>query len=116
MMKERVKTFILVALTCLGFFMATKVWLVLPERTNLFKPIRPKETVSDQVLEMVIPEKVILNFGVKEHTVLNDVRSIWPTYYDLLRQKFSEENIELLQVEKIDKRTYYLLQGEPSLI
>ncbi len=115
-MREQVKTLILVALACLGFFMATRVWLVLPERTSFLKPILPKETVSDQLMEMIVPEKVILNFGVKEHTVLYDVRSIWPTYYDLLRQKFSEDNIELLQMEKIDKRTYYLLQGEPSLI
>lgn len=115
-MREQVRTLILVVLACFGIFFATKVWLVLPERTSLLKPIGTNTDISDQVIEMIVPEKAILNFGVDEHTVIYDVRSIWPNYYDLLRDKFSEDKIELLRMEKIDKRAYYLLQGERSLI
>ena len=114
-MKERIKTILLFSLVFLSLFLTQKLWIQLPNRTiEMFKAEKAFST-SYALSDMISPNKYLLNFGNKNHTLINDDTkyTIWNNSRNVLSEVIGSKSTK---VEEISKEQYLKLQEERSLV
>lgn len=114
-MKERIKTILLFSLAALSLFLTQKLWIQLPQ--NVVKALEGKETnaISYALSDMIAPNKYLLNFGNKKHTILydNSKYNIWVNSKKVLSQVLSSDT---LKTEEITKDKYLKFQEDGSIV
>lgn len=114
-MKERVKTILLFLLVCSSIFMTQKLWMQLPN--EFIKSFSTKETSSVyySLSDMIAPNNYLLNFGNKNHTILNNDsnNSLWENSRAIITNLLDSNNII---ISEINKDQYLNYQEERSLV
>ena len=114
-MKERIKTILLLILVFISISLTQRVWIQLPkEMTNVFE-INKTYSASYDLSDMIAPNKYLLNFGNKNHTLLNDdsKHNIWDISKVILKEVLSSD---IIKTEEISKDQYLKYQDERSLV
>lgn len=114
-MKERSKTILLFSLVCMSVFFTQKLWIQLPN--EMFKVFEPTEVISDSyaLSDMIAPNKYLLNFGQKNHTLEYDDSKygVWNNSRNVLTEILGSDTIT---VQEITKDQYLSHQEERSLV
>lgn len=114
-MKERSKTILLFSLVCMSVFFTQKLWIQLPG--EMFKVFEPTEVISDSyaLSDMIAPNKYLLNFGQKNHTLEYDDSKygVWNNSRSVLTEILGSDTIT---VQEITKDQYLSHQEERSLV
>ena len=114
-MKERSKTILLFSLVCMSVFFTQKLWIQLP--SEMFKVFEPKEVISDSyaLSDMIAPNKYLLNFGEKKHTLEYDDSKygVWDSSRIILTEILSSDTIT---VQEITKDEYLRHREDRSIV
>ncbi|MBU5437999.1 hypothetical protein KQI42_08270 [Tissierella sp. MSJ-40] len=114
-MKERFKTFLLLSLVCISVIFTKKLWIQLPN--EIFGMFKKEEVVSASYLlsDMITPNKYLLNFNEKNHTLLYDDNkySLWTSTRGILVDVLSSKNIKTADLSNEEFLTYH---GKKSII
>lgn len=72
-MKERLKTFLLISLVGISLLFTKRLWIELPnEAFQMFKIQNEVFSTSYLLSDMIVPNKYLLNFNEKNHTLFYD--------------------------------------------
>lgn len=115
-MKERLKTFLLLSLVSISFLFTKKLWIQLP--TELSHLLDKKDQVlsaSYLLSDMIAPNKYLLNFNSKNHTlVYDDSRyGMWINSRKVLSHLLVSKNIK---IEDLSYEEYVKFQDDKSII
>ncbi|MGN9164863.1 hypothetical protein ACTNDY_06195 [Tissierellaceae bacterium HCP3S3_D8] len=114
-MKERFKTFLLLSLVSISIIITQKLWIQMPNQIfGLFD--EPLEVTSPYVLsDMIAPNKYLLNFNSKNHTLVYDDSKygMWLTSRKSLVALLSSKNIT---IDDISNEEYLDYQNKKSVV
>ena len=108
-MKERLKTLLLISLVGISLWFTHKSWIEMPNR--FFNVFESEKAYSSTYLlsDMLAPNKYILNFNEKYHTVINNDYEKGLLFYakDLITQGLSNKLIEISNVDEKEYHNYF---------
>ncbi len=108
-MKERLKTLLLISLVGISLWFTQKSWIEMPNR--FFNVFESEKAYSSTYLlsDMLAPNKYILNFNEKYHTVINNDYEKGLLFYakDLITQGLSNKLIEISNVDEKEYHNYF---------
>lgn len=115
-MKERLKTFLLLSLVSISMLITQKLWLELPK--DFLKNFeRDKEVFSVSYLlsDMITPNKYLLNFNAKNHTMVYDdyKYGFWASSRGYLMDVLESKNIKIVDITKDE---YLIYQNNKSIV
>lgn len=108
-MRERLKTFVLVVLVGVSLIFTKNIWLEMPnEGIQLFNKDEKVYSSSYLLSDMIAPNRYLLNFNDKYHTVFHDDYryGLWTNSKDILYDILRDKNIETLDISKEDMGSY----------
>lgn len=108
-MKERIKTFLLISLVGISIVFTKRLWIELPnEVIDIFSS--KGQTLNDSYLlgDMIAPNKYLLNFNEKNHTLFYDDSkyNLWTNIKGTLAKVLSSKNITTEILGKEEYMTY----------
>ncbi|MBU5424786.1 hypothetical protein KQI41_00070 [Tissierella pigra] len=115
-MMERFKTFILMSLVCISLVFTKRLWIELPnEMINIFNNKKEVYGVSYLLSDMIVPNKYLLNFGYKNHTLFYDdyKHRLWTNSRNVLNNILGSKSIEISELPNDEFSTY---NGKRSLV
>ncbi|WP_352404664.1 YycH family regulatory protein [Sporanaerobacter acetigenes] len=102
MNKEDLKTLFLILLVCISIFLTKKLWIKIP--SEMIPVFKIKEGIGSSYLfsDMLIPDKILLNFSDKNHTLLysDEKYGLWPGGKMILKKALSEKNYKVSHMKK----------------
>ena len=108
-MKERLKTLLLKSLVGISLWFTQKSWIEMPNR--FFNVFESEKAYSSTYLlsDMLAPNKYILNFNEKYHTVINNdyEKGLLAYAKDLITKGFSNKLIEISSVDEKEYHNYF---------
>lgn len=108
-MKERLKTLLLISLVGISLWFTQKSWIEMPNR--FFNVFESEKAYSSTYLlsDMLAPNKYILNFNEKYHTVINNdyEKGLLAYAKDLITKGFSNKLIEISSVDEKEYHNYF---------
>ena len=108
-MKERLKTLLLISLVGISLWFTQKSWIEMPNR--FFDVFESEKAYSSTYLlsDMLAPNKYILNFNEKYHTVINNdyEKGLLAYAKDLITKGFSNKLIEISSVDEKEYHNYF---------
>lgn len=114
-MKERFKTFLLLSLVSMSIIITQKLWMQVPNQMfNLLD--EELEASSSYVLsDMISPNKYLLNFNSKNHTLVYDDSKygMWLTSRGSLADILSTKNVT---IDTLSNGEYLNYQNEKSVV
>ncbi|WFA08295.1 hypothetical protein [Tissierella sp. Yu-01] len=114
-MKERIKTILLFSLVGMSLFLTQKLWIQLPGRVVESLDTSDAYSTSYALSDMIAPNKYILNFGNKNHTLFygDSKYHLWEDSKSILTQVLGSESVT---TEEITKEQYLNFKEERSLV
>lgn len=106
-LKERLKTFLLLSLVVLSLFLIRQFWIQSPYEAIVFED--EEEKYTDYLFaDMIKPNKYLLNFNEKSHTIFyNDKdNNLWTGTYSSLATILSSDDIEAYDISNEEFLTY----------
>ncbi|NMB27028.1 MAG: hypothetical protein GX987_03105 [Tissierellia bacterium] len=108
MIKERLKTFLLLSLVCISIFLTRRLWLDMPY--DILPFFEKEEAISSSYLfgDMIKPHKYLLNFDKKSHTIFynDDNNNLWTSTRSTLVEVLSSDNFETHILSNEEFSTY----------
>lgn len=108
-MKERLKTVVLVSLVIITLLFTKDLWLEMPERrTSILNKEERVYSSSYLLSDMIAPNRYLLNFNEKYHTVFHDdyKYDLWIRTKDILFEIFNTKNIETVDISEENIEEY----------
>ncbi|WP_353094668.1 hypothetical protein [Tissierella praeacuta] len=108
-MKERIKTFLLISLVCISLLFTKRLWIELPnEMFNIFNKDDEIYNSSYLLSDMILPNKYLLNFGEKNHTILYDDSKygLWTNSRVILNGILGSKDIKIADLPDDEFLTY----------
>ncbi|NLV77395.1 MAG: hypothetical protein GX023_10545 [Tissierellia bacterium] len=108
MIKERLKTFLLLSLVCISIYLTRQIWLQMPyEILPLIKKEKALDT-SYLLGDMLEPYKYLLNFDTKFHTVLYNEgeENLWTSIQPILVDALSSNSFKVERLTNDEFLTY----------
>lgn len=115
-MKERLKTFLLVSLVGLSLILTKRLWIELPnDMFGIFSRQDGAYSTSYLLSDMIMPNKYLLNFNEKNHTIFYDdsKHKIWTNTRRALVNILGSKDIEITNLPNDEFLTY---NGNRSLV
>lgn len=115
-MKEKFKTFLLISLVSISLLLTRKLWMELPyELLNLFENRDKVYSTSYLLSDMIMPNKYLLNFSDKYHTLFYDdsKHGLWTNTQKILATTLGSEDIQIIDISGDEFSTY---NWEPSIV
>ena len=113
--KERLKTFLLLSLVCISIFLTRRLWLEMPYEILPF--FQKEEAISASYLfgDMIKPHKYLLNFDKKSHTMFynDDNNNLWTSTRSTLVEVLASNNIKTDTLSNEEFSTY---NGRRSIV
>ncbi len=109
-MKERFKTFLLISLVSISVILAKNIWLQPSEQLFKFASNLSHDEYNSYVLsDMIVPNKYLLNFGEKNHTIMYDDSKygMWLKSRDNLIDILSSKDIEIREISNEEYLSYH---------
>ena len=102
MIKEKLKTLLLLSMVCISIFFTRHLWFKMPyELTSFFM----KEEVAEAnylLGDMIKPHRYLLNFSDKAHTIYyNDSNNLWTSTRPILKDTLSSNGKLALYLMRI---------------
>jgi len=113
-MTERLKSIFLVFLICLSLFLSYEIWFSGERELNL--KTSQVVNLSDLPVKLLVPEKVVINFGNRSHTVIEKDETVRSVLYEFQRV-LNEYQAQKLKrsIEIADQRKWETMDGVPSI-
>ncbi len=108
-MKERLKTFLLIILVAISLIFTRNLWLEVPNNgSQIFNKEERVYSSSYLLSDMIAPNRYLLNFDDKFHTVFHDdyKYGLWTNTKGLLYEILGGKNIEIVDLTKDDMENY----------
>ena len=108
-MKEKFKSFLLISLVGLSLFFTKNLWLEMPiSRTQLFNKGEKLSRSSYLLSDMIAPNRYLLNFNDKYHTVFHDDYryDLWTKAKGVLFEVLRNKDVEIFKLAKEDIESY----------
>ena len=106
--KERLKTFLLLSLVCISIFLTRRLWLDMPY--DILPFFQKEEAISSSYLfgDMIKPHKYLLNFDKKNHTIFynDDNNNLWTSARSTLVEVLSSDSIQTDTLSNEEFSTY----------
>lgn len=114
-MKEKLKTLLLILLVSISVLITQEIWIQFPDQVLGKDESPPSETSSSNLAELISPNKYLLNFNERNHTLLYDDAKygIWDNSQKYLNELFSRKNVE---IEELSKEEYIGYEENRSVI
>ncbi|NLV88315.1 MAG: hypothetical protein GX021_02965 [Tissierellia bacterium] len=115
-MKERLKTLLLISLVSISLILTKRLWIELPnEMFNLFNNKDKAYSASYLLSDMIIPNKYLLNFNEKYHTIFYDdsKHGLWTNTQKILATTLGSEDIKITDISSEEFSTY---NWKPSIV
>lgn len=114
-MKERFKTLLLISLVGISLLFTKKSWIEFPSDVNSIFKSEMVYSSTYLLSDMLAPDKYLLNFNDKYHTVLNNDynNGLWANATELISECISSKDV---QITNIDDEEYQLLKGKRSIV
>lgn len=105
-MKERFKTFLLMALIISSLVLTKKLWIELPK--EVFSVRKLENKVDYDLIDMIAPNKYLIHFDENNHTLFYDESkyTLWTDAREGLRAVMESREIEIEKVNKEDFSRY----------
>lgn len=111
--KEILINITLIFLIFLTILQASLIWIKAPGIT--FKKTKPEQYNTEEFFkELLKPNKLIVNFGDTNHTVLYHFPEIWKDYIDVISTIFMQIDEE--NISEISKEDYLKAQENKSIV
>lgn len=114
-MRERIKTFLLISLVCISLLFTKRLWIELPNQMfSVFSRNDEAYTASYLLSDMIIPNKYLLNFNEKNHTLFYDdsKHGLWTNSRMTLSGILGSKDIKIVDLSNDEFLTY---NGERSI-
>lgn len=108
-MKEKFKSFLLISLVGLSLFFTKNLWLEMPiSKTQLFNKREKLSSSSYLLSDMIAPNRYLLNFNDKYHTVFHDDYryDLWTKAKGVLFEVLGNKDVEIFKLAKEDIESY----------
>ncbi len=115
-MKERLKTLLLISLVSISLLLTKRLWIELPnEIFNVFNSKDEAYSASYLLSDMIMPNKYLLNFNEKYHTIFYDdsKHGLWTNTQKILATTLGSEDIKIADLSNDDFSTY---NRKPSIV
>lgn len=115
-MKERFKTFMLISLVSISLLLTKKLWIELPNEVFNFFENRDKAYSTSYLLsDMIMPNKYLLNFNDKYHTLFYDdsKHGLWTNTQKILATTLGSDDIKITDISRDEFSTY---NWKPSIV
>lgn len=116
-MKERIKTIVLLLLIGMSLSMTKELWMQNPDEVvNIVRDNRKEyDEYTYPLVDMMSPNKYLLNFGLKNHTLLYDdsKHKLWKEGSKTISKLLSAKNIDF---KSISNEEYLSYQKNKSLV
>lgn len=102
-MKEKIKTFLLISLVGISILFTKKLWIGLPnEIVGVFNKKGEDLSASYLVMDMIAPNKYLLNFNEKNHTLFYDDSkyNLWTNTKGSLAKVLGSKDINMVTLPK----------------
>ncbi|MBU5311369.1 hypothetical protein KQI38_04965 [Tissierella carlieri] len=108
-MRERIKTFLLISLVGISLLFTKRLWIELPnEMLDVFS--RRNETYKTSYLlsDMIIPNKYLVNFSDKNHTIFYDdsKHGLWTNSRKILNGILRLKDVKVVELPNDEFLTY----------
>lgn len=108
-MRERIKTFLLISLVGISLLFTKRLWMELPNQ--MFSVFNRNEEVygsSYLLSDMIIPNKYLLNFNEKKHTLFYDdsKHGLWTNSRMILNSILGSKDIMIVDLPNEEFLTY----------
>lgn len=108
MIKERLKTLLLLSMVCISVFLTRHLWIKMPY--ELVPLLRKEEAIGANYLlgDMIKPHKYLLNFSDEAHTIYyNDNNNhLWTSTRPILKDILSSNGVKLNTISNEDFLEY----------
>lgn len=108
-MKERAKSFLLISLVGISILFTKRLWIELPnEVIDIFSNKEGSYSESYKLIDMISPNKYLLNFNENNHTLFYDDSkyNLWTNSKGILEKILSSKDIQMEILSKDEYETY----------
>lgn len=108
-MKERFKSLLLLSLVGISLFLTKRLWIELPnEKLNIFSRNEEVYSASYLLSDMIMPNKYLLNFNEKYHTLFYDdsKHGLWTNARKILAGILGSRDIKIVDLPNDEFLTY----------
>ncbi|HAE91458.1 MAG TPA: hypothetical protein DCG60_02270, partial [Tissierella sp.] len=108
-MKERIKTYLLISLVCISLLFTKKLWMELPnEMFHILSKDQEAYGSSYLLSDMIVPNKYLLNFNDKNHTIFYDDSKygLWTNSRAILNGILGSKDIKIVDLPNDEFLTY----------
>lgn len=108
-MKERFKTFLLISLVGISLLFTKNLWIEVPNTgIQVFSKDETAYGASYLLSDMIAPNRYLLNFDDKYHTVFHDdyKHGLWTNSKSLLSKILGEKDVKIVDLSKEDLESY----------
>lgn len=107
--KERIKTYLLISLVCISLLFTKKLWMELPnEMFHILNKDQEAYGSSYLLSDMIVPNKYLLNFNDKNHTIFYDDSKygLWTNSRAILNGILGSKDIKIVDLPNDEFLTY----------
>ncbi|HEY8362425.1 MAG TPA: hypothetical protein VIK77_06020 [Tissierellaceae bacterium] len=115
-MKEKLKTLLLISLVSISLFLTKKLWIEFPNEVfNFFGDSDKVYSTSYLLSDMIMPNKYLLNFSDKYHTLFYDdsKHGLWTSTQKILADTLGSDDIK---IEDISDDVFSTYNWKPSIV